>query len=177
MRNIFDKAFELLMKDEGGYVNDPDDHGGATKYGVTIGTLKTWFGHEATIEDVRALDEKTAKQIYRFLYWDVLKLDSINSPSIAIAMMNTCVLYGVGTTARMAQLSAHNLGHAVVVDGKIGPLTAKAINACESKKFLNIFVAQIFNRINDLVLADPVKSKYRTGWTSRATRLLTLKDS
>lgn len=177
MRNVFDEAFDLVMKDEGGYVNDPDDHGGATKYGVTIGTLKTWLGHEATVEDVQAIDVKTAKQIYRFLYWDALKLDSIKSPSVAIAMMNTCVLYGVGTTARLAQVSANCLGSFLTIDGHVGPITADAINRYESKKFLSVFVAQIFERINDLVMADPVKSKYRTGWTARATRLLSLKDS
>jgi len=39
MQTVRQIAEEIVAR-EGGYVNDPDDPGGATKYGVTIGTMR-----------------------------------------------------------------------------------------------------------------------------------------
>lgn len=53
-----------LIKREGGFVNDPDDRGGATNMGITQDTLSKYLGKKASIEDVRGLKEETARDIY-----------------------------------------------------------------------------------------------------------------
>ena len=48
MKSVDEIAAEIVAR-EGGYVNDPDDPGGATKYGVTIGTMQR---HRSANRDV-----------------------------------------------------------------------------------------------------------------------------
>ncbi|HQY43353.1 MAG TPA: glycosyl hydrolase 108 family protein, partial [Paracoccaceae bacterium] len=68
MKSVTDIAREIVTR-EGGFVNDPDDPGGATKYGVTLGTLKR-LGIDLTndrrtdIADVKALTRDRAVQIF-----------------------------------------------------------------------------------------------------------------
>jgi len=33
-KSLYDQAFDVLMKSEGGYINHPSDPGGETKYGI-----------------------------------------------------------------------------------------------------------------------------------------------
>lgn len=53
-----------LIKREGGFVNDPNDRGGATNMGITQDTLSKHLGRKATVEEVRGLKEETAREIY-----------------------------------------------------------------------------------------------------------------
>jgi lysozyme family protein len=66
---------ETIVAREGGYVNDPDDPGGATKYGVTIGTMRR-LGLDLTgdgrvsVADVRALSRDQAVDIFITHYFE-----------------------------------------------------------------------------------------------------------
>ena len=52
---IFSKCLNKLLKHEGGYVDDSDDRGGATKFGITHKTLAKWRGEAVTAADVKAM--------------------------------------------------------------------------------------------------------------------------
>ena len=85
----FDKAFEYTMPFEGwdAYTNDPDDRGGATKYGITIGTLKAIRfdvdgDGQITEHDVQMLTLEDAHQIMREKYWDAIQADKIETARI-----------------------------------------------------------------------------------------------
>ncbi len=68
MKTVTQIAAEIVAR-EGGYVNDPDDPGGATNYGVTLATLqrlgidKTGDGR-VDVADVRALTRADAERIF-----------------------------------------------------------------------------------------------------------------
>lgn len=73
----FAQCFALTLKHEGGYVDDPQDPGGATNLGVTIGTLSAWLGRQATKAEVRALTPEAVKPIYKKNYWDKVRGDDL----------------------------------------------------------------------------------------------------
>ncbi len=63
----FDRAFKYLIGEEGGYVNDPADPGGETKYGISARSYP-----RVNIRDLTLTD---AKAIYKRDFWDPLQLD------------------------------------------------------------------------------------------------------
>ncbi|PJN96132.1 hypothetical protein CNY89_04350 [Amaricoccus sp. HAR-UPW-R2A-40] len=85
MRSVESIAAEIVRR-EGGFVNDPDDPGGATKHGVTLGTMRR-LGLDLTgdgkvdVADVRALDPTRAAAIYVAHYFEEPKLKQRLPPS------------------------------------------------------------------------------------------------
>jgi len=70
----FDAFFSDLAENEGGFVDDPADPGGATNKGVTMATFqncaKRYLDIEPTLDNLKALTDAQAGQIYKPLYWD-----------------------------------------------------------------------------------------------------------
>ncbi|RMD88945.1 MAG: hypothetical protein D6807_04715, partial [Alphaproteobacteria bacterium] len=64
-----DAMIDALIGREGGFVDDPDDPGGATKYGITLAVLEGWRGRRLGREDVAALKLAEARAIYAELYY------------------------------------------------------------------------------------------------------------
>lgn len=173
----FNTAFELLMIDEGGYVNDKYDPGGATNYGITKETLGKFIGRIVTTEEVKALTKNTAKEIYFKNYWRPLSCENITNEAIAICIFNTGVLHGVVTAGKTAQQSLVDSGFADVnVDGLIGNNTLKYLNLIDTKVFLKAFHALILKRIALLIFKNPELKRFEKGWTRRTDRLLALAD-
>lgn len=116
----FDRAFDLLMTHEGGFVHRPfsDDPGGATKYGITEAVAKE-NGYTGKMQD---LDILFAKQIYKNLYWDKCQCDAMPDP-IRYPLFDGAVNSGVNQSIKWLQSC---LG--LKVDGSLGPLTRQAAN-------------------------------------------------
>ncbi len=129
--NHFDAVFAKTLQAEGGFVDDPRDSGGATKYGVTERVARA-NGYTGAMHDL-SLEE--AKRIARSQYWDVIRLEDVASlaPAVAHEMFDTGYNMGVGVAAKYLQraLSALNRQGSdfpdVVVDGVIGPGTISAL--------------------------------------------------
>jgi hypothetical protein len=84
--NDFRKALQFTLKYEGGYVNDPNDPGGETKYGIA----KRY--HPSL--DIPSLTPEQAASIYATEYWDACGCDQIPFPFCA-AVFDTAVNCGV----------------------------------------------------------------------------------
>lgn len=116
---------------EGGYVNDPDDSGGETKYGITEAVARL-YGYDGPMID---LPRETAFDIYTDKYWDILKADDLVklSESIAEEVVDTGVNMGVGRAAVFLQRSLNVLNQQgelysdIDVDSRIGPATIGAL--------------------------------------------------
>ncbi len=83
----FEKAVAVVLRHEGGYVNDPDDPGGETNYGIS----KRAYPHL----DIARLTVEQAKAIYRADYWERIAGDSLTSQHYANALLDTAVNMGV----------------------------------------------------------------------------------
>ena len=167
----FDKCLELLFEDEGGFSNHPRDNGGATKYGITIGTLGNWLGREATIEDVRALTQATAREIYHANYWRTCKCDELPQ-GIDYIVFDLAVNSGVGTAGRLLQESINGCKSSVnpkgvVVDGVIGPVTAKTAH----KPYIHDLLGVLVNTRDEYYRSLDDFDVFGQGWLARLERV------
>lgn len=111
----FDIAFDRLMGHEGGYVNDPDDPGGETKWGVS----KRSYPHL----NIKELTRDGAKEIYRRDFWDRIHGDRLHD-GVAFQVFDFAVNSGIDTAVRYLQRA---LG--VADDGHWGPVSQAAADA------------------------------------------------
>jgi lysozyme family protein len=165
----FDQAFAYLFKDEGGFVDNPNDKGGPTKYGITQRLLSDWLKQPATVDDVKNLDVATAKQIYYFLFWKPLFLDDIIDGRVACALLDIEILVRRRVATRAAQKACQNPD--LEIDGIMGDETIKAINQTPAEKFIPRFAQLLEYEFDRIVAADPTQRQFLNGWIARAWRL------
>lgn len=174
METAFEKAMKYSLKNEGGWAHVSGDHGGATKFGITIGTLRRWRKAPVSVQDVRDLTESEAEDIYKAWYWDTLDLDFVNNDAVAIALFDIGIVRGVGIPPKYAQKVCNVLGHPCTVDGHIGPKTVSAINACNPGEFIRHYAGYVEAGFRSIVEHNQSQAKFLKGWVNRAQRLLTL---
>lgn len=92
MKNNYNDCLVRLLKDEGGYTNDPNDSGGPTNYGITLADYRKYINKNGTASDVRSMTVEQAKAIYKPKYWDALGCDNLSS-----GVDYTCFDYGVNS--------------------------------------------------------------------------------
>ena len=123
MYSVRDIAAQIIDR-EGGYVNDPDDPGGPTKYGVTLGTMVRLgmdLSGDGRIDarDVKRLTPEQATEIFvdhYFIRPGLDKLPEILQPSVFDMYVNA------GNNAiRVLQRLLNDMGHRLAVDGILGP--------------------------------------------------------
>lgn len=107
---------------EGGFVNHPNDKGGPTMRGITIGTFRSYFGNGKSVGDLKRITDAQWAYIFERGYWNRWKADQIESQSIANLLVDW--VWGSGTTG--IKLAQEALG--VTVDGIVGPKTLAAVN-------------------------------------------------
>ncbi|MBV8336397.1 MAG: hypothetical protein JO358_13330 [Alphaproteobacteria bacterium] len=84
MADIFDICLAFTLREEGGYVDDPADPGGATNMGITLATYREWSDDpDLGAFQVKDLTLKTARAIYRALYWNPLRAERCRLASIS----------------------------------------------------------------------------------------------
>ena len=180
MPSVQDIAQEIVAR-EGGYVNDPDDPGGATKYGVTIHTMKrlgldlTGDGR-VTSADVRRLSRAQAAEIFVDHYFRRPRIDRLPD-SLQASVFDMYVNAGANAV-RILQRMLVDMGQGVTVDGVIGPQTAAAAHSAARVAPDHIADAYGIARRNYYyALADkrPASRKYarrrdggKGGWITRA---------
>ena len=124
-------VIEAVLKNEGAYVNHPDDPGGATHWGITEKTARS-YGYSGDMRDF------TRDQAYTILeknYWYQPGFDKVNALSSVIAMelCDTGTNMGPSVAIRWLQRWLNVYNHQgkdysdIIVDGKIGAATLKAL--------------------------------------------------
>lgn len=136
----FDNAFEITMKHEGGYVNDPDDPGGETYMGISRKNHPNWSGWE-TIDsynkDIDLIDDIDhlsghVKDFYFHNYWQPLYLFQINDNDIASFIFDCAINHGLRRAGYFFQ-QAMNLTRGkdetpITEDGIVGNKTINVAN-------------------------------------------------
>jgi lysozyme family protein len=96
----YDAALARVLAHEGGYVNNPRDPGGATKFGITIADYRCFVRPRATAADVRAMRIDEAEAIYRAKYWNALRCDALPA-GLDYAAFDYGVNSGIARPARV----------------------------------------------------------------------------
>lgn len=123
----FDDAFTQLIGNEGGYVDDPADPGGATKYGIS---QRAYPG-----EDIANMTLDRAKAIYLRDYWGPAGCDAVPD-ALKFDLFDMAVNQGVGSAIKCLQ---HAVGE--TEDGVLGPLTLQAAQSAPPMRLLFRFDA------------------------------------
>ena len=159
------KLIPFILKWEGGFVNDPDDLGGATNKGITIGTFGEYRKRKGlpppTVQDIKNLSDSDWYEIFKTLYWDRWKADEIKSQSVANILVDWVWASGVHGIKRPQRI----LG--VSPDGIVGSKTIAALNAADPKKLFDAIKADRAKFIDEICKARPKNEKYRRGWMNR----------
>ena len=127
----FQENWERLVGIEGGFVDDPSDSGGATKFGVTERVARR-HGYQGPMRD---LPLGTAMDIAKIEYWDPMQLDELSQifPLVAGELFDTGYNTGTARAVRFLQRSLNALNRQgrdyddQVVDGKTGKRTLNAL--------------------------------------------------
>ena len=151
----FDEIIEKVLEHEGGYVNDPKDLGGETKYGIT----KRFYPDV----DIKNLTIEQATEIYKKDYWDKNKVESLPQ-NLWHIYFDMCVNMGKRTAVKVLQRAAVNKGRDIEVDGGLGPMTIGALKGVELDR-VRAFRVKYYV---DLITAKPEQEKFYLGWFRRA---------
>lgn len=92
MKNNFNNCLTRLLKDEGGYSNNPNDNGGPTNFGITLTDYRKYINPKGTAANVKGMTVDQAKVVYKARYWDALDCDNLAS-----GVDYTCFDYGANS--------------------------------------------------------------------------------
>jgi len=179
------QSVEQIAKDivgrEGGYVNDPDDPGGATNFGVTIGTMRRLgldldLDGVVTSDDVRQLSRAQAEQIFVEHYFQKPRIAEL--PQAVQASVFDMYVNAGANAVRILQRLIRDMRIDVAVDGVIGPQTigaaAEAASAAPDH-FADAYGIARRNYYYALADARPASRKFarrrdggKGGWIVRA---------
>ncbi len=157
-----ERSVELVFGHEGGYVNNPKDPGGPTKYGITLKTLSAWRGKACTASDVRALSLPEASQILRKQYWAPIRGDDLPS-GLDHALFDYAVNSGPAQAVKTLQRC---LG--VNADGIMG---AQTLNAIASKQEPVALIDALCNQRLKFLRGLKTWWDFRKGWSCRIERV------
>lgn len=160
--DAFERAFCETLSFEGEYVNDPDDPGGETKFGISKRSYPD--------VDIAALSFEQAKDIYKRDYWDVLNLHEIRREPISSEIFDTAVNMGRRTAITIAQRALNLLGEDLAEDGIIGVKTISALNRWSVKDMKALFICLNgfqFIHYHLITESNPRLKKFARGWTKR----------
>lgn len=159
MTTAFDRAFARTLGAEGGYVDNPKDPGGATRYGITERVARA-NGYSGAMRD---LPLAKAKQIARTEFWDPYLLDDLD-PTVAMPVFD--FIYNSGPRPAVNALQA---SCGATVDGRLGPKTVAATRRVEVPVLIGRYAARRMLFLAD----DPKWPDFGRGWTIRvASNLL-----
>ena len=136
----FNLIMAIILRHEGGYVNDPDDPGGETKYGIS---KRSYPGI-----DIKNLTRAEAIEIYKRDYYLKMGIDKIENPNLAVQIMDFGVNAGPGTALK-------TLDQALTESEKTGENIVKVYKRLR-KNFYSLLAEK-----------KPVLKKFLAGWLNR----------
>jgi len=165
MTRTFTDALMAVLKEEGGFVDDSRDPGGATNLGVTARSWHSWSGQPASVAVMRGLTPAKVSPLYKAWFWDKVAGDALPLP-IALATFDFAVNAGPARATRALQLIV-----GAQPDGRMGAATLRAVQAYAG----GIGVAKLIDRLSesrrDYYRELSTFSVFGKGWLARVDRI------
>lgn len=162
MNANFSRSLALVLKEEGGNVDDRRDPGGRTSQGITQRTYDGWrANHGEQTRDVFLIDPAERDAIYKAEYWDVIGGDELPG-GIDYATMDYAVHSGTGRAAKTLQQIV-----GAPADGSIGTNTLAAVR----NKPAAATITMLCNDRLAFLESLPTWAVYGRGWGARVARV------
>lgn len=160
------KLAPIILKWEGGFVNDPDDLGGATNKGITIATYMQYRRNKGlsspTVSELKSICNHEWMDILKTLYWNRWKADSILNQAIANILVDWVWASGIHGIKRPQRI----LG--IKDDGVVGDITINTLNSYPNQQQLfDKIKADRVTYINEICIKRPINNKFKRGWLNR----------
>jgi lysozyme family protein len=182
---LFDRAIEVVLKHEGGYVDHPSDPGGATNYGVSLRFLKAEIAdgrldaeiydydddRDIDADDIKALTRDDAIAAYRARFWDPHGWDRFHD-IIAIKAFDLSVNMGPRQAIKLLQRACKACSQDIADDGIMGPITVRTVQRVEED--LGPFSLRAALRseaagfYRSLIAGNSKFAAFQNGWMRRA---------
>jgi len=161
MQSNWQPCFVLVLQNEGGYVDNPKDPGGATNLGCTKAVWEQYVGHSVTKDDIKALTPEDVEPLYRTRYWDAISGDDL-PVGVDYAVFDFAVNSGPSRAAKALQAV---LG--VNADGKIGAGTLGALEAANPRDVVTSVCEARLAFLQSLATYDT----FGKGWSKRVSEV------
>ena len=150
----FEYALPFILLHEGGYVDDPSDHGGITNFGLCQRSYPDL--------DIANLTRDEAIAIYQRDFWQTSwdQLDKRVAAKVFDISVNCGLVWGPKILQRALGVSD---------DGIVGPATIAAANKTDTDTLLQAMCDQMEKHYEAIVAANPGDQKFLNGWESRAS--------
>lgn len=169
----FDLAIPTVLRHEGGLVNNKNDPGGITNFGVSLRWLKTIgspfhdgdFDHDGVVgpDDIRKMTKEDACRIYRHYWWDKYHYERIDCQLLATKVFDTAVNMGAVWATKILQRAV-----GVEDDGKLGPATIAAANAAALLDVIPRYQDAQWAHYKSIMEKNPHLAEFAHGWENRA---------
>lgn len=176
--DLFNRCFDHLLKNEGGYVDDPDDSGGETYKGVSRNNWPNWGGWQIidkSKNDKSKNDPKFPENLkcncdldtmirtfYKTQFWDKMNLDLIVNENTILQLFDMGINAGISRAVKIAQKIC-----GTKEDGILGVKTAFEINH-HGFNFTNMYINARIAFYKNLAEKKPKNKKFLKGWIKRA---------
>jgi len=176
--NAASRMLDFIMEREGGFVNDPKDPGGATKYGISLRFLKTIDpamadldqDGDVDVDDIFSMTPEKARAFYQQFFYEAMRIPQYPSP-MGAAMLDTGVNMGKRRASRILQQALNQCGAALVVDGIVGTKTRTALMFFDVMDILRAFLlARVFVYAK-LCRENQDLHRFFFGWVERVRHL------
>lgn len=149
----FNIAIETVLANEGGYVDDPEDKGKATNFGISQASYPKL--------DIKDLTRDGAIAIYKRDFW---KFENIIDQQVATKVFDAFVNMGRYAIIILQRLVLK----ATTPDGDFGPETSDAVNRTDANGLLTQYRSALAQHYEDIVAKNPQDEKFLEGWLRRA---------
>ena len=170
------ELIDWIERVEGGYVNDPTDHGGETNMGITHHTLQRAYEEEIVdYFEVKKLTKEDAVAIYEEFYYHGAHCSHLPEP-IDWIHFDTAVNSGRGRATKILQMALNDfVVEKLKVDGGFGPKTINAVSECLGQNhymaLVNAYLLQRCIFLNNILEIKRDQIKWLRGWLERVEAL------
>lgn len=182
----FEKAFAYTHQNEGGFVDHPDDPGGATKHGVSLRWLRS-LGRldlngdglaegdldgdgDIDLNDMKLLTKEKVKALFQVHFWERYGFERL-PPLIGVKVFDLVVNMGPRPAFRILQRACRANGFALVDDGILGPKTESQTAALyhrNASALLAAISSEAAGFYRGLIVKNPAFKAFERGWLRRA---------
>ncbi len=173
----FDSAIKIVLRHEGGMVDNPNDPGGITDFGISLRFLQGIGDDtgdfnddgEVTADDIRAMTRDQAIAIYKEFWWDKYHYDTITDQALSTKTLDGSVNMGPSHAHKLLQTAVNNVSdQSITCDGVLGPATLAAINTCDPSTLLTAYCDAEWDYYQQLIAKNSHLSEFANGWKNRA---------